>query len=415
MSPAASKPKTDAPRSCTIRWLSRIDQVPSAAWNALVGAGDAPFLEWEWLRQLERSGCASASKGWHPRHLTLWEGKRLVAAAPLYLKTHSDGEFVFDAVWAELAIRLGLRYYPKLVGMSPFTPLEGYRFLLTPDYKAASLNRMLLEAIDRLALEQGLSGVSFLFAEPSWSADVSLRAFIAWQHPGFVWENRACDSFDDYLKPFKTNQRRNIRRERRRMKQQGLVVHALSGDQIPPEFAKLMHRCYLQTNARYGPWAAHYLNRGFFEGIFTTCRKRLLLMSACEAKRPDACIGAALLLTKGERLYGRYWGSLRHADALHFNLCYYGPIDWAIGRGIRVFDPGLGGHHKVRRGFRATGTFSWHRFYDPRLHRLVQHYIDQLNVRTNRYIEALQKALPFASKDGAESRQGTSYGQPRAD
>lgn len=383
----------------TIKWVRRIEEVDQPSWDAMALRLKTPLLEWEWLHQLEASGSISPATGWHPRHLTVWKGPRLVAAAPLYIKTHSEGEFVFDRIWADLAVKMEIRYYPKLVGMSPVTPITGYRFLIAEGENELELTRAILQTIDRFCIRNNLSGCCFLFTDPEWREIPARLGYIKWLHQSFVWENRDFETFEDYLSVFKTNQRRNIRRERKMMGRQGLYLKALAGDEIPPELIPLMYRYYESTNDQHGPWGCKYLNPKFFEGIYRRYRHRMLVVAAFHNKNAELPIGMSLLLHKGEQLLGRYWGAAAKIRDLHFNACYYTPIEWAIQNGVRYFDPGAGGHHKTRRGFQSFGNYSLHKFYDHRLEYLMRAHIGEINAMEGEHIEALNEDLPMARRE----------------
>ncbi len=381
----------------TLRWSKRIKHIDEAAWNALSVHLATPFFEWEWLRLLEESGSAVETNGWLPHHLTLWREDRLVAAAPLYIKSHSAGEFVFDHVWVDVARRLEIQYYPKLVGMSPFSPTIGYRFLIDPRENEIALCGVILKAIDGLCNRYGLSGCSFNYVDPDWAQILASHGFLSWTHQSFTWRNRGFNSFEDYLSIFKSGQRRNIKRERSAMDRQGIRLVPLTGEQITSEHFKRMYALYSDTNAQFGPWGCHYLTADFFDGLHARYRHRILLINAYRDGGPEP-IGMAFLLFKGERLYGRYWGATADAHALHFNACYYAPIEWAIQNGIHHFDPGIGGHHKIRRGFEAVPNYSYHRFSEWRLQEILRLNIGKINQMEMAQIEDINAELPLANR-----------------
>jgi predicted N-acyltransferase len=346
---------------------------------------------------LEESGSAVETNGWLPHHLTVWRGDRLVAAAPLYIKNHSAGEFVFDHVWVDVARRLEIQYYPKLVGMSPFSPTIGYRFLIAPDEDDVALSAAMLQAIDTLCRRYGLSGCSFHYVDPKWSRVLVGQGFLAWTHQSFVWENKGFQCFDDYLAIFRSGQRRNIKRERRAMDRQNIRLVALSGDKITSDLLRHMYALYSDTNAQFGPWGCHYLTAEFFEGLHARYRRRILLINAYQSDHPLP-IGMSFLLFKGDRLYGRYWGATTEAHALHFNACYYAPIEWAIQNGINYFDPGIGGYHKVRRGFKAVPNYSFHRFREWRLQEILRLNIGKINKMAMAQINDINAERPLANR-----------------
>lgn len=381
-----------------IRWHRSIDEIDQTAWDRLALPMETPLLEWQWLHILEASGSIAPQTGWQPRHLTVWQGNRLVGAAPLYLKSHSQGEFVFDQWWARWAEQAEIVYYPKLVGMSPATPSVGYRFLIAETPDAPSIRQKMFDAIDQFCLNEGISGCHLLFVDPDWMTTARENGYVPWQHQSFLWQNENYDTFDAYLQPFKSTQRRNIRRERRRMQQAGLTIRSLSGDQIPPEMAGLMYRYYLNTNAQYGPWAARYLNGPFFDAAFRHYRHRILLVAAYHPSTGEQPLSLSMLLHKSRTLIGRYWGCAVPVKDLHFNMCFYAPIQWAIENGIRTFDPGAGSPHKIYRGFAAVSNISLHRFYEPRLKMLFNRFINEINRAEQENIDALNKQLPFAAQ-----------------
>ena len=208
----------------TIRMLTQMDQVSSSDWDGLARPLKTPLLEWQWLHQLEISGSITPETGWQPCHLTVWSNKRLVGAAPLYVKTHSLGEFVFDHSWSQIASEMDISYYPKLVGMSPVTPATGYRFLIAMDQDQRMVNQLMLTSIDQFCRQNRLSGANFLFVDPGWAPELKAFGYKAWRHQSYAWRNRNYADFDDFLKRFNANQRRNIRRERKQMVKQGIMV-----------------------------------------------------------------------------------------------------------------------------------------------------------------------------------------------
>jgi predicted N-acyltransferase len=314
----------------------------------------------------------------------------------MYVKGHSAGEFVFDHVWADVAERMGIKYYPKLVGMSPFTPMSGYRFLIAAGENELELTAVMVAEIDRLCRRYNMSGSSFLFVDPQWHRDMLDHGFCAWRHQSYAWQNQGYKNFDEYLTMFNSNQRRNIKRERKALEKQGVFVKTFTGQDIPRNFFSLMYSYYERTNEKFGPWGCKYLTNSFFEGLYHHYSHRLLVVAAFEKSDPSSPLGMSLLVTKGDQLYGRYWGCSRPVSSLHFNACYYAPIEWAIANGIHRFDPGAGGAHKIRRGFTAISNHSLHRFYDPGLVRIMQAHIDEINRLEQEQIDALNHELPFA-------------------
>ncbi len=381
--------------NCSIAWINRISDVPQASWDELALPLKTPFFEWAWLHAMEASGSATAQAGWLPNHLTIWRDSVLIAAAPLYLKGHSYGEFVFDHQWADLAHRLGIQYYPKLLGMSPFTPVEGYRFLISPDEDEDEITGLMVAAIDQFCDRHHISGCNFLYVDPDWRPTIERFGFVDWLHHSYIWTNDHYRTFDDYLAGFNANQRRNIKRECKAVDKAGLSLRAIAGDEIPKSLFSLMYAYYSDTCDKFGWWGSKYLTRQFFERLHTDYRHRVVFIAAFAEADDRQPIGMSFCLTKGDQLYGRYWGASQDIDCLHFNACYYAPIEWAIAQGIQVFDPGAGGRHKKRRGFPATPNYSLHRFYDRRFSSILQPYIEEINELEQREIDAINQDLPF--------------------
>ncbi len=379
----------------TVLWVRSLAEVPQEAWDALAVPLETPLLEWAWLREMEESGSIAQEAGWLPIHLTVWSGSELIAAAPLYLKNHSMGEFVWDYVWVDLAQKLKAEYYPKLIGMSPVSPIVGYRFLMAPGEDERALTAMMIGQIDTFCQSNNIASCSFYFVDPQWQPFLDGLGYHTWRHQSYAWTNPGYQTFDDYLAVFNKNQRRNIKRERRALVDQGIRMEALTGDRISLSHLSRMFHFYEATNDNHGIWNSKYLNRRFFEGLYDRFRHRLLLMAAYDDKQEEP-IGMSFLLTKGQQLLGRYWGSQGFYNALHFNACYYGPIEWAIDNGINWFDPGAGSHHKIRRGFSAVQNHSLHRFYDATLQAYMGHFVGQINEMEQGQIDALNQTLPLA-------------------
>jgi predicted N-acyltransferase len=376
-------------------WVERISEIPQSAWDAIALPLVTPFLEWDWLHNLESSGSAIAKSGWLPQHLTVWRDRALVAFAPLYVKGHSYGEFVFDHQFADLAHRLGLQYYPKLLGMSPFTPVEGYRFAIAPGEDEDALTAAMMREIDRFCSRYNISSCHFLYVDPDWQPIAERNGLKPWLHHSYVWLNRGFHTFEDYLQIFNANQRRNIKRERKAVAKAGLQLKIVTGDEIPHALFPLMYHFYESTCDKFGWWGSKYLTNAFFEQLHHHYRHRVVFVAAYDERDERHPVGMSFCITKGDRLYGRYWGSSNDIDCLHFDACYYAPIEWGIGQGIQIFDPGAGGSHKKRRGFPATPNTSLHRFYHPRLQQILVPYLAEVSQLECQEIEAINQELPF--------------------
>ncbi|NES72621.1 MAG: N-acetyltransferase, partial [Okeania sp. SIO2D1] len=372
---------------------------PQSQWDALALPLKTPFLEWEWLNNLETSGSVKPRTGWQPCHLTIWQDKQLIAAAPLYIKGHSYGEFVFDHQWADLAYRLGVQYYPKLLGMTPFTPAGGYRFLIAPGEDEEELTAIMVRSIDRFCQRNDISGCNFLFVDPQWQLSIAKYGFTGWLHHSYIWQNRDFKSFADYLQMFNANQRRNIKRERKAVSKAQLIIKTFEGDAIAEAMFPQIYQFYSSTCDKFF-WGSKYLTQKFFAQLYPNYRQRVFLVAAYEQEDNDANpVGMSFCIRKDNQLYGRYWGCLEEYNCLHFEACYYKPIEWAIANGVNMFDPGAGGSHKRRRGFPATPNYSMHKFYNKRMSQILNNYIDEINVTEQEEIDAINQDLPFTKRE----------------
>jgi len=383
----------------SFKWISKMTEVPKDQWDAFAQPLKTPFFEWDWLNNMETSGSATDRAGWLPQHLTAWRDGQLIAAAPLYIKSHSYGEFVFDHQWADVAYRLGIEYYPKLLGMSPFTPAEGYRFLIAPEEDEDRLTGMMVKEIDLFCDRHNISGCNFLYVDPEWRPIIERHGFRGWLHHSYVWENHGYQTFDDYLAVFNANQRRNIKRERKAVGKAGLEVRTVTGDEIPKALFSQMYHFYENTCDKFGWWGSKYLTKRFFEQLHHDFRHRVVFAAAYSELDDRSPVGMSFCLTKGDRLYGRYWGSHQEIDCLHFDACYYTPIQWAIANGVNLFDPGAGGRHKKRRGFPARPNYSMHRFYNNKLSQIFSSYIDRVNQTEQLEMERINEDLPYSKSN----------------
>lgn len=351
----------------TVRLLARIREVPRAAWDALLPPGASPFVEWTWLDALEEAGTVGGSTGWLPQHLTLWDGERLVGACPLYVKTHSHGEFVFDYAWAHAARRAGVPYYPKLLVGVPFTPVTGPRLLARPsDHPevAAGLGAVL----EQLCLRHGFSSVHVNFCPAADAAALAARGWLPRLAYQYHWTNDGFRSFEDYLASLRSKRRNQVRREQRALAEQGIEVDVLAGDDIPATLVPVMFRLYRHHVRQFGPWGHAYLNQRFFELLWERLRPRLCCVVA---RRGREIVGGSFNVVGAEALYGRYWGAFEAVPYLHFNVCYYAGIRYCIAAGLGRFEAGAGGEFKQLRGFDARPTESVHFIAHPGLRRAV--------------------------------------------
>jgi predicted N-acyltransferase len=365
-----------------IRISESVRELPRKEWNELVGDA-SPFLEWEWLASLEEAGCVGEDVGWIPRPLVAVENERLVAACPVYVKLHSDGEFVYDWGWAEAAERAGIRYYPKLLVGIPFSPVTGTRFLVARDEPRADWQKRLAGVLRESCARGGFSGVHVNFCHREEAASLSEVGYM--QRTGFQyhWTNEGYTSFEDYLGRFRSKRRNQIRRERRALEQEGVRLVVAAGDEIDDEIIERAYAFYLSTIQNHS-WGRQYLNLEFFQLLRERFRDRLVFILA---RRGDELIGGTFNVRKGNTLYGRYWGAVEWVRHLHFNACYYAPVEYCIEAGLERFEPGAGGDYKQVRGFDAQPTFSGHYIEDPRLAHAIDDFLVQERTRADDTID----------------------------
>lgn len=375
----------------SVRVHRSLSEIPQTQWEELTASEPTPVFDWSWLNLLETAG-GLANHGWTPLHLALWRGKELVAAAPLYGRTDSWGDFVYDFAFAEAAPRMGTSWYPKLVGMCPATPSVGWRVFIRAGEDREDLEAQWFAAADALAAQIGAVSLQANFTDPLWSDDLP-GPWRRWSHQHFLWTNQGYADFEGYLGAFDKNQRRNIRRERLSLADQGLTQRIVPGEEIPEAWFGLMGQLYDRTNDQFGPWAAKFLQPGFFEALGAI--RHLLSFSATFLKDDPLPMALGFLLRKNGRMVGRYWGEREHFSDQYFNVCYYGPIEEAIRLGYHDFDPGAGSELKVRRGFRSERNVSLHRFYDPAAERLFGTVLARMNRQEEARIAALNAAIPF--------------------
>ncbi|HUL94996.1 MAG TPA: GNAT family N-acetyltransferase [Usitatibacter sp.] len=368
----------------TLRILDSLEAVDGAQWNALT-AGN-PTLAHEFLDSLHRTGCASARSGWQPQFPTLWEGGRLVGAAPLYVKSHSYGEYVFDWGWAEAYERHGIAYYPKLLCAVPFTPATGPRLMAADDPARDALAGVLLD----LARESKLSSLHILFPCEADAAALRRRGLLERAGVQFHWRNAGYASFEDFLAVLSHDKRKKIRQERRRVADAGVAIERLTGREATGADWDFFTACYRRTYREHR--STPYLNRAFFGMLAERMPGNVVLVIARRDGRP---IAAALDLVGGGALYGRYWGSVEYVPGLHFEACYYQAIEHAIENGIALVEGGAQGEHKHARGFMPEATRSFHWLAHPAFNRAVDEFLAEEGERISAYVDELNERTPF--------------------
>ena len=353
-----------------------------------------PFTTHRFLLALEVSGSTGGRSGWQARPLTASIGGRMIASAPLYLKSHSQGEYIFDFNWADAYERAGGQYYPKIQIAVPFTPATGRRFLTLPGFEETGRSALMQGAV-ALAEQNGLSSVHATFCTAEELAAGEDHGLLPRTSQQFHWQNRNYVDFDAFLADLSSRKRKTIRREREGAMAFGGTVHALTGDQLQPEHWDAFWRFYQDTGAR--KWGTPYLTRAFFDEIHRTMADDILLVMA---KREGRWIAGALNFIGRDTLYGRYWGSSEHHPFLHFELCYYRAMDFAIAHGIPHVEAGAQGEHKLARGYLPTETHSLHWIADPAFRRAVAQYLKAERVAVDEEIEVLTAYGPFRRDTG---------------
>ncbi len=383
--------------SAAARTLDSIGDVAASAWNALRPAG-SPFLRHELLYALETSGSACEATGWIPRHLALEDSAgRLLAAMPLYLKDHSWGEFVFDHAWAHAYERSGREYYPKLVSCVPFTPISGPRILTAEGVDPLWAGAQLIEAAQAIAAAEGASSLHILFPPPETVAGLESLGLMKRTDCQYHWRNHDYQSFDDFLARFRSDRRKKVRRERRRVQEAGIRFRTLAGRQIEPHVLDQVYLMHAATFLERGQ--SPYLSRRFFEQLHRTMPESLLVILALNEGVPVAC---AISLRDETTLYGRYWGCSERYHSLHFETCLYQGIDYCIDHGLAHFEPGAQGEHKLRRGFEPTLTCSAHWLRDPAFAAAVNDYLTRERRWLQTYLQQARDQLPFHRGDRPE-------------
>ncbi len=362
--------------------------VPADQWNAL--AGDYPFLRHEFLSALEDSGCVSARNGWTVQHLALFDQAGLAAAAPLYRKSHSWGEFVFDFAWARAFEQYGRAYFPKLVCAVPFTPASGPRLLYRPDLPADACREALLRALREQAQVQQLSSVHALFLDEAGRGACAADGWLLRRDCHFQWYNRGYRDFEDFLAAFSAEKRKKARRERRRVLEQGIEFRTLDGTQLDEQLIERVYAFHAMTFVRHGHHP--YLNRAFFSQVARDLGASLLVKLALSAGEP---VAAAVFFRSADTLYGRYWGAAADYHSLHFEACYYQGIDYCIAQGLKRFEPGTQGEHKIARGFEPTLTWSAHWITDVALRRAIGAYLEREGSAIEAYASQADEHAPF--------------------
>ena len=380
--------------------VSTLSEVGQADWDGLAAQQDQPnpFLSYAFLDALHESGSAAPETGWQPQYIVLYEpdpassagAERLAAALPLYVKGHSYGEYVFDWAWANAYQEHGLEYYPKLLCAIPFTPVSGPRLLA----RDASARAALIEVLARTQQASDVSSTHVLFPPDDQARQLADAGFLLRSGVQFHWMNAGYASFDEFLATLEQKKRKNIRAERRKVKEAGVTMRRVRGPDILDDEWRFFNRCYRNTYKEH--FSKPYLNLDFFQRIGRTMPRNLMLTIAERDGRP---IAASLVVHDETTLFGRYWGALEHVPCLHFEAAYYQPLEFCIEQGIQVFEGGAQGEHKMARGFLPTRTWSAHWLAHPAFADAVERFLERESGGIDDYIDELNDRTPFRRRD----------------
>jgi predicted N-acyltransferase len=387
----------------TLEAVSSVNQIPAADWEDCAnppGPADSPpvynpFVSYAFFSALERSNSACARTGWGPRHLIARRNGAIVGLVPCYLKSHSQGEYVFDRGWADAYERAGGRYYPKLQASVPFTPATGPRLLVRDGTDADVVRDALARGLMALCEATNSSSAHVTFApEAEWKL-LARHGFLQRTDQQFHWHNAGYATFEDFLATLNSRHRKAIRRERREAVAPGITIHALSGRDLTEAVWDSFFEFYMETGSR--KWGRPYLTRSFYSLIGETMPDRIALIMA---KRDSRWIAGAINFIGSDTLFGRHWGAIEHHPFLHFEVCYYQAIDFAIRHGLRRVEAGAQGEHKIARGYLPQTTYSAHYIADPALRRAVRDYLQHERAYVASAVRELTEAGPFRKAAG---------------
>jgi uncharacterized protein len=384
----------------TLEAVSSISAIPASEWDACANPGaDAgiaskpyynPFVSHAFFAAVEASGSATPRTGWGARHLIAKLNDKIVGVVPCFLKSHSQGEYVFDRGWADAYERAGGRYYPKLQCSVPFTPATGPRLLIRDGVDRERISDALAAGLMALCNATNASSVHVTFAREAEAKCLAQHRFLIRNDQQFHWHNQGYKTFDDFLATLNSRHRKAIKRERREALSAGITIHWLTGNEIDADAWDAFFTFYMETGSR--KWGRPYLTRSFFAQIGETMRKDVLLVMA---KRNGRWIAGAINFVGSDTLFGRNWGAIEHHNFLHFEVCYYQAIDFAIQRGLATVEAGAQGEHKLARGYLPQTTWSAHFIADPDLRRAIADYLKRERAYVAEAGRELAAAGPF--------------------
>lgn len=371
-------------------FIANIENIGQEVWQDFVFQ-NYPFCQYQFLHALEKSNSVGIESGWLPQHLVIYANKKIVGLVPLYKKSHSYGEYVFDFAWANTYKQYGLNYYPKLVNAIPFTPVTGSRILCKPHTDLEELSRVACRIIaDKLKID-GLSSMHWLFVDKDLSQILASQNQLPRRSVQFQWFNRNYHSFEDFLLAMNSRKRKSIRTERNKIYNAGLIVERFYAADLTTEHMAFFYQCYQQTYLKRSGHSG-YLTEAFFTQIFETMHEQLLIVIASKNNIP---VASALFFYDDEQLNGRYWGAIEDVNNLHFECCYYQGIEFCIEHNIKQFNPGTQGEHKILRGFEPIYCYSNHQLKERAFHDAVGRFIEEETLSIDQYKLEAEKLLPF--------------------
>lgn len=373
-----------------LRFHSSIHDIPAKQWNALSGI-DYPFLRHEFLAALEDSHCTGGKSGWDAQHIGVYDRQQLIAVMPMFLKTHSYGEYVFDWSWASAYQRYGVAYYPKLVSAIPFTPAWGPRLASNPEVNRLEIMDVIANSLSNRLSCGEVSSAHVLFCDADDCAAWEQRGGMQRLGVQYHWFNNNYRDFDDFLAEFASRKRKNLRKERQKVLEQGLTLRTLEGTEIDAECWRRFYYFYRTTYAKRSGHGG-YLSQDFFIKIGHTLPEHIVMVLA---EHEGETVAGALNFRSSNTLYGRYWGCTREFDQLHFEACYYQGIEYCIKHGLQRFDPGAQGEHKIQRGFQPTDTWSNHWIADPQFRDAIRNFCEEESRQLQEYKKDAASYLPF--------------------
>lgn len=373
-----------------VKFITSIEKIDKSVWDN-IAPNTNPFCQYDFLHALESSGSVGQGTGWFVQHLIIYQNNQVVGILPLYKKTHSYGEYVFDFAWANTYRQYGVSYYPKLVASIPFTPVTGARLMLKPEIEQSQVISLVCQSIQEHIKQYSMSSMHWLFLEKELSLALSEHKQIRRKSVQFQWFNREYKSFEHYLDHLHSRRRKRIKKERIAITEAGVTIKRIHGNNLSQDDLQFFYQCYQQT---YLKRSGHqgYLTEAFFEQIYSDMRDNLMLVIAI---KDNQAVASALFVFDENQLCGRYWGAMSAVNNLHFECCYYQGIEFCIEQNIAQFNPGTQGEHKILRGFEPVYCYSNHWLQEQAFHDAAERFIQQENIQIAEYKTNAEQLLPF--------------------